>query len=259
MAAADLTFLYGESVPKCTHRIDKRFVGYNTLQYMSGGAVDLKVDARQWRLEGRWFWSAYPGPRIGFHTARGHRSWSHRYIAFRGNIVKRWTDAGLFPIDPQPAPRGHDYGERFDALLQQVSRADKWSTMRAGHILEGLLIDLAEDRAGGEHCPAWLKKTIERLDRAALGDEIDYDVVAADLGMAQSTLRRRFRQATGMPPHEFVLNARVAQARQLLGETDLPIKSIAQKLGYRDVYFFSRQFRRHAGVPPALYRKSRQD
>jgi hypothetical protein len=35
VASSDLTFLYGESVPKCTHHIDKHFVGYNTLQYMS--------------------------------------------------------------------------------------------------------------------------------------------------------------------------------------------------------------------------------
>jgi iron complex transport system substrate-binding protein len=86
----------------------------------------------------------------------------------------------------------------------------------------------------------------------------DYDAIAAKLGMAESTLRRRFRDATGVPPHEFVLQARVNEARRLLGETNDPIKRIAQRLGYRDVYFFSRQFRQFAGVPPALYRKSRQ-
>ena len=31
-----------------------------------------------------------------------------------------------------------------------------------------------------------------------------------------------------------------------------------QDLGYRDVYFFSRQFRVITGVPPAMYRRSRQ-
>jgi len=43
-----------------------------------------------------------------------------------------------------------------------------------------------------------------------------------------------------------------------LGETNLPIKEIAERLGYNDVYFFSRQFRKQMGVPPAAYRKSRQ-
>ena len=51
---------------------------------------------------------------------------------------------------------------------------------------------------------------------------------------------------------------REEQTRRLLGETNDPIKHVAQQLGYRDVYFFSRQFRQFAGVPPAMYRKSRQ-
>ena len=257
-ATSELTFLYGESVPKCTHHIDKQFVGYNTLQYMSAGAVEVHVGERQWRLEGKWFWSAYPGPRISFHVADGHKTWRHRYIAFRGPLVERWASDGLFPIEPQPAPRDEDFGDRFDALLAQSMRGDKWSVRRATHLLEGMLIELAEDRARSDAQPAWLRKAIERLAAAAAGGEIDYDAVAAELGMAQSTLRRRFRAAVGVPPHEFVLQARVGEARRLLGETDLPIKLIAQQLGYRDVYFFSRQFRRLAGVPPALYRRSRQ-
>jgi transcriptional regulator GlxA family with amidase domain len=99
---------------------------------------------------------------------------------------------------------------------------------------------------------------MELLTGAATGGEGDYAGIARKLGMAESTLRRRFREATGVPPHEYVLQARVNEARRLLGETDHPIKRVAQQLGYRDVYFFSRQFRQFAGVPPALYRKSRQ-
>ena len=61
-------------------------------------------------------------------------------------------------------------------------------------------------------------------------------------------------------PHEEVdrVVGRIAEARRLLGETDEPIKSIAKRLGYRDVFFFSRQFRSITGVPPAMYRRSRQ-
>jgi AraC-like DNA-binding protein len=264
MPAAPLTFLYGESVPRCTHHIDKQFQGYSTLQYMSGGgAVDLAVADRTWRLEGRWFWSAYPGPKIRFHVAAGSKAWQHRYIAFRGPLVERWTREGLFPIDPQPAPPTRDYGDAFDALLEHALKGDRhrWGHRRAIHLLEGILIDLAEDRAKVERHPAWLRTVVDRLRggaSAGAGEEIDYDALAADVDMAGSTLRRRFRDATGLAPHQFVLQHRVAEARRMLGETDIPIKSIARQLGYRDVYFFSRQFRQLAGVPPALYRKSRQ-
>ena len=255
---SDLTFLYGESVPKCTHRIDKRFAGYQTLQYMTAGSVELRVAEREWRLEGPWFWSAYPGPRIQFHVAPPHRFWRHRYIAFRGPRVQRWIAEGLFPIDPQRPPRMADYGDRFDALLRHAIGGERFGVIRATHLLEQILIELAEERQRPDGQPGWLRKTLQRLDTAAQGDVIDYDAVAAEVDMAQSTLRRRFRDAVGLPPHEYVLQSRVATARKLLAESNLPIKSIAQQLGYNDVYFFSRQFRKFAGVPPAMYRRSRQ-
>jgi AraC-like DNA-binding protein len=78
-------------------------------------------------------------------------------------------------------------------------------------------------------------------------------------GMSLSTLRRKFRAATGVALHEYQIQARVAKARTLLGDTDLPVKVIAERLGYTDVYFFTRQFRQAVGVPPATYRRSRQE
>jgi AraC-like DNA-binding protein len=140
-----------------------------------------------------------------------------------------------------------------------VSRSGT-AALRATHILEEFLIELAEDRtAAARRRPAWLKAAIGRLDRAAHGETpASAAEVADELGMAEVTFRRKFRAATGVAPHEYLIRSRVAEARRLLGETDRPIKSIARQLGYGDVYFFSRQFKQLAGVPPALFRRSRQ-
>jgi AraC-like DNA-binding protein len=265
MPAADLTFLYGQSVPECTHYINKHFEGYQTLQYMAGGAVELRIGSNEHQLAGRWFWSCYPGPRIRFHAAAGHATWVHRYIAFRGPLVSRWVADGLFPIKPQRPPGGRDYGRRFDELLLHAVRSDRLDVIRATHTLEGILIDLAEERGrAAEPHPStepstWLGQAMRLLNAAVdRGGDADYVQIASELGMAESTLRRRFRQATGTPPHAYVLQCRTARARQLLAETNLELKEIARRLGYRDVYFFCRQFRKQTGVPPGLYRRSSQ-
>lgn len=258
MPAADLTFLYGESVPRCTHRIDKLFAGYSTLQYMSAGGVELTVGPKVFALEGRWFWSAYPGPRIKFHAARGHKVWRHRYIAFRGKLVDRWRESGLFPIVPQRPPHGEDYGDRFDAMLRLATRGEQFGKLRAVHLLEGMLIDLAEARSRSSAETPWLERSLEKLGRVVAGGEVDYAQLAAACDMSSRSLRRKFAEAMGVPPHEYVLNARITEARRLLGETDIPVKSIAKQLGYNDVYFFTRQFKQFAGVPPVAYRRSRQ-
>lgn len=260
VAIADLTFLQGQSVPRCTHEIDKRFDDYQTLQYMSSGGVELTIGDRPYLLAGRNFWSCFPGPRIRFHVAPGHPHWAHRFIAFRGPLVSRWTAEGLFPVRaPQRPPGNRDYGSRFDGLLALSVRTDRYSHLRAIHLLEGVLLDLAEARSAPPSPPPWLTLALDRLTHLADHDPTpDYPALAASLNMGESTFRRRFRQATGTPPHVYLLQCRIATARRLLADTDLPIKEIAARLHYADVYFFSRQFKHLAGVPPAVYRRSRQ-
>jgi AraC-like DNA-binding protein len=139
-------------------------------------------------------------------------------------------------------------------------RSEPFAAMRATHVLEELLIELAEDRAAAQKRPAWLKSAVAQLNAVAAGgaSDVDYEAVAAEFDMAVVSFRRRFRELMHVPPHEYVLRSRVAEARRRLAETDEPIKTIAARLGYGDVYFFSRQFKRFTGVPPALFRKSRQ-
>jgi AraC-like DNA-binding protein len=258
MPQSDLTFLHGQRVPECTHAIDKHFEGYQTLQYMAAGSVALAVGPKSYVLNGRWFWSAYPGPRIRFHAAPGTASWVHRYTAFRGPAVSRWVAEGLFPVPPQRPPGGRDFSARFDAILEYSRSPDRWRQRRAANLLEGVLIDLAAARGGAVAAEPWVDRLRSELDLAAAGANPDYAALASGLGMSVTTLRRRFRRAAGLPPHAYLLERRAAAARHLLAETDLPIKAVAERLGYHDVFFFTRQFRRQTGFSPGLYRRSCQ-
>ena len=204
-----------------------------------------------------WFWPAAPGPHIRFHPAPGHFFWHHRYVAFKGPLVSRWQAEGLLLSKPQEAPRGKHIPRRFDELLTQVQRWNRWGTLRAINLLEGLLLELAEARAQPRAREEWLDPVMEELS-ARPDAAVDYAALARSAGMGLSTLRRRFRAATGTALHTYALECRIASARSMLGETDLPIKTVAETLGYNDVYFFSRQFRKFAGTSPAAYRKSRQ-
>lgn len=254
---ADVQFLFGQYVPRCTHRVDK-FFDYHVLQFLDGGAVDLQLGAERHRLEGRWFWSSYPGPRVAFHVAPPHKSWVHRYLAFEGPAVKEWTKAGLFPIRPQAVAR-EDYGRRFDEVLELSRRTDRWGKLRAALAIETILTELAEARsraAVDDELPTWLAAAVSRMQ--ALGDPVDHDALATEAGLPPRTFRRKFTAAVGTSPQDYAIACRVGHAKEMLGGTDLPIKTIADQLGYRDVSFFTRQFRRVTGVPPAAYRRSRE-
>ncbi len=258
MSASNFIFIYGAYHRACDHRISKHFEDYYTLQYMDAGAVEVQIDNDCYALNGHSFWSAWPGPHISFHAARGQRTWVHRYVAFRGTIVNDWKRAGLYPIIPQRAPSGGDYAERFDFALRQLARGDDWGIRRGRHALEGMLIELAEARALGDHNPTWLAEVIRHLQTWVHEGHPNYEALAASLNISISTLRRQFKRATGVTPHDYLIALRVAAARQMLAESPTAIKEIARRLGYQDVFYFSRQFRAMAGVSPAAYRRSTQ-
>ncbi|HSX87084.1 MAG TPA: helix-turn-helix domain-containing protein [Pseudomonas sp.] len=74
-------------------------------------------------------------------------------------------------------------------------------------------------------------------------------------GLAERSFKRRFQQATGMPPLEYVHTMRLEEAKQMLESGNQPIEAIANEVGYEDAGFFSRLFRRNVGMTPAQYRK----
>ena len=263
MPGPDITFLHGIRYPECAATVDKRFDGYFTLQFMARGGVELFYDERRVPMEGRWFWTAFPGPRIRFHALPPHATWDHRYIAFKGPVVQRWHAQGLFFEGAQSAPDGgfswlgSNVEQIFDRLLEHTRQPGSWNAHKAAHLLEGLLVTLAEARAGKPKQDAWLEKVLGLL-AASRKTEPDYQAIAHTLGMSLSTLRLRFREAAGLPVHAYVIQVRILKARRQLSDTDLPIKQIAEDLGFRDIYYFTRAFKQYAGVPPAQFRRSRQ-
>jgi AraC family transcriptional regulator, arabinose operon regulatory protein len=255
----EVQFLFGQYVPRCTHQVDKQF-DYCVLQYLDGGAVDLRIDDSAFHMEGRWFWSSYPGPRISFHAAGSHRNWVHRYLAFKGPVVERWRKAGLFPVPPQAIEREPEldrtFARSFDELLILSRRTDRWGYARALLALEMILTELAEARTRLTETPGWLAAAIARMQ--TLGAAADFEELAAEVGMPSRTFRRRFHTMLGCSPHRYLIRSRIGHAKEMLGGTELPIKSISEQLGYRDVSFFTRQFRMITGVAPAAYRRSRE-
>jgi AraC-like DNA-binding protein len=258
----DLVFLHSSGTPQCRSIVDKHFEGYWTLQYATEGAIELFYEDECHELRAGentcWFWPAYPGPRIRFHLARDARYWNHRYCAFTGPRVSHWKNAGLWLAAPQEAPRGPDHTAVFDEMIGHIHRPGDWARRRATHLLEGILLELAEARSVAGSDEAWLSRA-RRFFEQSREFAPNYDELARELGMGISTLRRKFKAATGLSLHEAYMQQRLDSARRLLIETNLPLKAIATQLGYRDVYFFSNQFKQLSGVTPAAYRRSRQE
>lgn len=108
-------------------------------------------------------------------------------------------------------------------------------------------------RAGPSSIDPRVARAIERFrDAPASVDSIDS--LARSLGLSRSHFDRRFTQQVGQAPNQFLINCKMIHARRLIESTQLRIGEIARSLGYKDIYFFSRQFKEHYGAAPRHYR-----
>lgn len=82
-----------------------------------------------------------------------------------------------------------------------------------------------------------------------------FDDVARQVGMSPRNFARRFKNATGETPLTYLHKLRMNEAKHLLEQEFRTIQEIANVVGYDDLIFFRRLFKRYAGVSPRAYRE----
>ncbi|MGO4723867.1 MULTISPECIES: transcriptional regulator FtrA [unclassified Inquilinus] len=90
--------------------------------------------------------------------------------------------------------------------------------------------------------------------RRNLAEDLPLDRLADQAGMSLRTFLRRFRDATGMTPAEWLVGERLALARDLLETTELPVERIATECGFGSADTLRHHFRRRLATSPARYR-----
>jgi AraC-like DNA-binding protein len=80
---------------------------------------------------------------------------------------------------------------------------------------------------------------------------------AAALGVTPTHLTRACNIACGRSASTILADRLHFEARRMLRETDLPVKSIAEKLGFHSAAYFSRAFHKHTGLSPRDFRQTR--
>ncbi|MFC4060739.1 GlxA family transcriptional regulator [Planomonospora corallina] len=150
----------------------------------------------------------------------------------------------------------------IDLCLHLVRRS--YGTRVAGTIARSLVTP--PHRAGGQAqyidhpvpAPATGDPLGDVLDWALrhLEEELTVDALAARALMSRRTFDRRFRQATGTTPAQWLLHQRVLHAQRLLETTDEPVERIARRAGFASAVALRPHFRRRVGISPAAYRSA---
>jgi len=103
------------------------------------------------------------------------------------------------------------------------------------------------------HDPLVMKA--DRWMRTHMRKDIAVQDLARQMAVSASTLMRRFKDATGMGPQEYLQKLRLDAGKALLANSKLRIDQILERIGYHDDGAFRRLFKRHTNLSPREYRQ----
>ncbi|MEM8792416.1 MAG: AraC family transcriptional regulator [Pseudomonadota bacterium] len=93
----------------------------------------------------------------------------------------------------------------------------------------------------------YIESALERnFDLSDLAKLVDQDLFA---------FSRSFKAATGITPHQFVIQRRLMRVKDLLGYSDFSLAEIAYATGFSSQSHMTATFSKHVGVPPGTYRR----
>ncbi|WLI77426.1 AraC family transcriptional regulator [Kosakonia sp. H02] len=108
----------------------------------------------------------------------------------------------------------------------------------------------------GGLAPVALRNVLEYID-AHLGEALLLVDLAAQVSLSEYHFARMFRQSMGVAPHQFVMQRRMARAKDLLLNSDEPLTTIALACGFNSASHFSNRFKAAKGVAPSQLRATR--
>ncbi|MDK8179630.1 ABC transporter substrate-binding protein [Paenibacillus sp. UMB4589-SE434] len=88
-------------------------------------------------------------------------------------------------------------------------------------------------------------------------EPITLEALAAALNYSIPYLSKQFKLSTGQSPIDYLIDVRLNKAQELLSQTDATVQEVAVGVGYMDLSYFIRAFKKHAGCTPGQYKEHR--
>ena len=141
----------------------------------------------------------------------------------------------------QGAPAGRIFGEQVGNAVAMLL-AKQYSTVTPG--VYGI---------GGRIPTSRLKKVFDYVE-AHLHEDVRLSDLAKTAAMSPYYFAHLFKNSTGVTPHQYVAQRRIARAKELLRNSEISVFEIGVRVGYADPKHFRSLFRRQVGVSPSDFR-----
>ena len=193
----------------------------------------------------------------------GRRCTTHWRYA--DDLAARYPGAVVDPevlyVDDGPVVTSAGSAAGIDACLHLWR--DEYGSASASAIARRMVVP--PHREGGQaqfirtpvpDCDATTLAPVLQWATAHLDQDLSVTRLAARAHLSERTFARRFRAETGATPHQWVTDQRLSHAEELLETTDLPVETVARRVGFGTPAVLRHHFAQARGTSPQQYRRT---
>ncbi|OVE82147.1 hypothetical protein BVY04_01810 [bacterium M21] len=200
----------------------------------------------------------FPGVWHRYRPKKG-TGWTEHWVVFNGDIPARLWESEV--ITPSKAFYKNISPNTFE-LLEQIGQGIVSDTDQPTqlHAIQAMQI-LAQLNCDQQRINSTTSEIDQKLYQAKLlmqehaSQELNMPDLAKSLGLGYSWFRKRFKEATGIPPQRYHLQLRIKSAKHLLLNSNLQIQAVSQELGFESQFYLSRLFKKMTGISPKAFRE----
>lgn len=249
----------GHLVADATHDIRRETFPGHELIYCLKGVGFATLGGNHYRITpGQLLWVNCWHP----HQYRADEAdpWEVYWLRIDGPGLDTFASLTRGATDPQFVDLNDEiWRKHFENAFELLEHPDQPENPAKMHVLLATMLGLLyENRCrDGDlpviQIPPHLEKPLQRM-RHGYAEQLRLPELAQLAGMSVSHFIRSFRQVMGTSPIDWLRHERIAQAKHRLLESNEAVKEIARQCGYRDPYFFSKDFHKIVGMPPSRFR-----
>ncbi|WP_433942980.1 AraC family transcriptional regulator [Paenibacillus sp. SN-8-1] len=233
------------------------------IHFIHSGVGMVRVGRMTYKLTAGQAFLSFPGSVI-YYQADENQPWTYSWVAFHGRRIEEYLsrthltpDEPVFPMDTRLMPDLYN-------LLNEAADHPTSQDLRLLSVMADFLSVLIEAAPAFSSIQSYPSNKDEYIHRCLeflhshYSENVSMAMLASNLGLNRKYLSTIFKQATGVPPSQYLLRYRMDRACGLLRKGKYTISEVAASVGYPDALLFSKMFKKMFGVSPKHYKSSSQ-
>lgn len=232
------------------------------LHFVLSGKGEIQVDGTPYPVHQEQIFLIPKDIPFAYHADQ-EDPWKYFWITINGSLcVDYLAHIGLSPQTPVVTSRApvETYLPTIERILQ-TNELTYANEIRRQGLLFQLISDVIDvQNAGSENLDypteSYVSYALEYIKNNF--NHITVHDVAKHIGLNRSHFTTLFKKEMSVSPQAYLVNYKLSQAAILLTESHLPMREIADYVGYDNQDTFSKAFKQHFQQTPSLYRQENQ-